>query len=114
MATGQLHTTSTHLANANETTKLMLCLNDLPAPAPIPLDTLKAGIDATDQNISYASATMTIDNVTVSDSCPDTRLSIEAAATLAAILLEELEHWHNTFPQFGIALLVCLTVTMDP
>jgi hypothetical protein len=114
VATGQLHTTFTHLANANETTQLMLCLKDLPAPAPIPLDTLKAGIEATDQNISYASGTMTIDNVTLSDGCAGTRLSLEAAATLAAILLEEVEHWHNAFPQFGIATLVCLTVTIDP
>jgi hypothetical protein len=113
MATGQLYTTFTDHAKFNETSQLMVCLMGLPAPAPIPLDMLQAGIEARGQNIASASGTMTIGNVTVSEGCSSTMSSLEAAATLAAILVEELEHWHITFPEFGVAQLVWLTVTID-
>jgi hypothetical protein len=92
MTTGQLYTTFTDHSKFNETSQLMLCLMGLPAPAPIPLDMLQGGIEARGQNIASASGTMTIGNVTVSEACSSTMSSLEAAATLAAILVEELEH----------------------
>jgi hypothetical protein len=67
IATGQLHTSVTDHANIIDTSQLMLCLMGLPAPAPIPLDTLQAGIKARGQNITSASGTMTIGNVTFAD-----------------------------------------------
>jgi hypothetical protein len=111
-ATGQLYTTFTDHANINETTQLM-CLMGLPAPAPISLHTLQAGIEARGPIIASASGTMTIGNVTVSEGCSSKMSSLEAASTLAAILVEELEHWHITFSQFGVDQLVWLTVTID-
>jgi hypothetical protein len=113
IATGQLHTTVIDHVNINETSQLMLCLMGLPASAPIPLDTVHAGIKAGGQNIASASGSMTIGNITFSEGCSGTMSSLEAAATHAAILVEDLEHWHISFPRFGVAQLVWLTVPID-
>jgi hypothetical protein len=110
-AAGQLHTTST-LHGENESTQLIQCLRSLPAPAPIPLDALQAALEAKGQKIMSASGSMTISTVDASEGCSGTGSSIEPAATVVTVLMDELEHWHKFFPQFGVVQNVCPIMTI--
>jgi hypothetical protein len=101
-AAGQLHTTSTLHGEKNESTQLIQCLRSLPDPANIPLDTLQAAMAAKGLKIMSASGSMAISTVNTSEGCPGTGSSIQPAATVVAVLMDELEHWHKVFPKFGI------------
>jgi hypothetical protein len=111
-AAGQLHTTSMGHGEKNESTQLIQCLLSLPDPAPVPLDTLQAAMAAKGQKIMSASGSMTISTIDTSEGCPGTGLSIEPAATVVAVLMDELEHWHKVFPQFGVVQTVRPIVTI--
>jgi hypothetical protein len=96
----------------NESTQLIQCLRSLSGPVPIPLDALQAAMAAKGQKIMSASASMTISTVNASEGCPGTGSSIEPAATVVAVLMDELEHWHQVFPQYGVVQTVCPIMTI--
>jgi hypothetical protein len=106
-AAGQLHTTSTLHGEKNQNAQLVQCLGSLPAPALIPLDALQAAMAAQGQKIMSSSGSMTISTVGTSEGCPGTGSSINPAANVVSVLMDELDHWHKAFPQFGVAQMVC-------
>jgi hypothetical protein len=111
-ATGQLHTTSTLHVEKNESTQLIQCLLSLPGSAPISLDALQAAMAAKGQKIMSASGSMTISTIDTLEGCPVTGSSLEPAATVVAVLMDELEHWHKVFPQYGVVQTVCPIMTI--